>query len=127
MVWPKYQEIEMRAKNIGVVTVGYSIYAFEDANEALQLMAILSKAISVENQSYGMGESPHEYFMAESAGIPELKFVPQHKFNTMETVKEAKERMAREKADREDIDQQFRTAPEALPPPAPTADDGVFF
>jgi hypothetical protein len=108
-----------RNPSIAVITIGYNTqFAFEDAQAALELMALMSKAVSVDSSVYGLGDQPYSYFLAEDGTMPELKFVPAHKFNPYETVKEAKARMERERKDREDMDQQFREAPAALPAPA---------
>lgn len=108
-----------RNPNIAVITIGYNTqFAFEDAQAALELMALMSKAVSVDSSTYGLGDQPYSYFLAEDGTMPELKFVPAHKFNPRETVKEAKARMEREKKDREDMEQQMREAPAALPAPA---------
>lgn len=119
-----------RAQNIAVVTIGYNTqYAFIDAAAALELMALMSKAVAVTDQAYRMGEQPHSHFLADDPTMPELKFVPAHKFNPHETVTEAKERLEREKRDREDIDQRMSEAPTALPAPTVSAadDDLAFF
>lgn len=108
-----------RNPNIAVITIGYNTqFAFEDAQAALELMALMSKAVSVDSSTYGLGDQPYSYFLAEDGTMPELKFVPAHKFNPHETVKEAKARIEREKRDREDMEQQMREAPAALPAPA---------
>jgi hypothetical protein len=114
-----------RNPNIAVITIGYNTqFAFEDTQAALELMALMSKAVNVDSHTYGLGDQPYSYFLAEDGTLPELKFVPAQKFNPHETVKEAKARMEREKADREDLNQQFREAPAALPAPgAPVVDD----
>lgn len=120
-----------RSPNIAVITIGYNNqFAFEDAQAALELMAILSKAVNVDTCAYGLGEQPHTHFLAEDSAMPELKFVPAHKFNPRETVKEAKARIERERQDREDMEQQFREAPPALEAPAPEVivpDDEMMF
>lgn len=122
----------MRNPNIAVISIGYgNEFAFEDAQSALELMAILSKAVNVDSRAYGLGDTPFSYFLAEDATMPELKFVPTQKFNPNETVKEAKERAEREKKDREDMEQQFREAPPALEAPkaapAPSGEADILF
>lgn len=114
-----------RNPNIAVITIGYKHYALEDAQSALELMALMSKAIQVEEREYGMSDyTPCTHFLSEDTELPQLKFVSARKFNPNETVAEVKERAEREKADREDLNQQFREAPAALPAPgAPVVDD----
>lgn len=119
-----------RNPNIAVITIGYNSYAFEDAQSALELMSLMSKAVQVDEESYSMrNDTPCTHFLAEGSSMPELKFVSAHKFSPHETVKEAKARFEREKQDREDMDQQFREAPPALEAPAPTSvrEDEAFF
>lgn len=111
-----------RTKNIAVIQMSNSYgspsYAFEDTQTALEFMAMLSKTVQVEHESYDMrDDTPCVYFMADSESMPEMKFVPAHKFNTEETVKEAKARIKREKEDRADMDQKFKEAPPALEAP----------
>src|SRR4051812_28213604 len=111
-----------RTKNIAVITIssgyGGSTFAFEDTQAALEVMAMLSKAVSVSHDAYTYrNDTPCTYFLAEADAMPELKFVPANKFNTEETEKEAEARFKREKEDREDLNQQFREAPAALPAP----------
>lgn len=113
-----------RNKNIAVITIGYSKFAFEDAQSALELMALMSRAVQVEH-SYGMSNITNcSHFLSDSDTMPELKFYPASCFNANETAKEFKERYEREQADREDLDQQFKEAPPALP--APVVDDCPF-
>jgi hemerythrin len=114
-----------RNPNIAVITIGYKHYALEDAQSALELMALMSKAVQVEERVHGMSDyTPCTHFLDEEPTMPELKFVPVNKFNPHETVTEVRERVKREKADREDMEQQFREAPAALPAPdAPVVDD----
>lgn len=108
-----------RNPNIAVITIGYNTYAFQDAALALQLMATLSTAVQVENDNYSFrNDTPHTYFMVEEASMPKLEFVPEFKFNSAETLKEVKERIKREAADRADMDQTMREAPPALAAPA---------
>jgi hypothetical protein len=115
-----------RNPNIAVIKIGYKSYAFESAQQALELMALMSQAVQVDEREYGMSDyTPCTHFLAEDSELPELKFVAAHKFNPHETVKEVKERGEREKKDREDMDQQFREAPAALPAPGAAAADDV--
>lgn len=108
-----------RQHQIAVISIGYSHYAFEDAASALELMAILSKSVKVEADSWGMEKiTPCTHFLAEDGELPQMKFVAAHKFNPHETKEEVKARWAREQADREDIDQPMNEAPAALPAPA---------
>lgn len=117
-----------RNPNIAVIKIGYNSFAFEDAAAALELMALMSKATQVEEETWSLrDETPCTHFIAEDSTMPELKFVPVHKFSPHETVKEAKERLKREKADREDMDQNMKEAAPALPAPVAEADDGLFF
>lgn len=107
-----------RTKNIAVITIGYNNYAFEDAAVALQMMAMLSSAAQVEHSAWELrDDTPQTYFMVNEPSLPKLEFVPEFKFNTNETVKEVKERIQREKADRADMDQKFKEAPPALEAP----------
>lgn len=107
-----------RNPNISVVKIGYNSFAFEDAQTALELMALMSKVVCVEEQEWSLREDTLcTHFLAEDQTLPELKFVAANKFNPHETVAEAKARFAREKKDREDMDQQFREAPPALTVP----------
>jgi hypothetical protein len=120
-----------RNPNIAVITIGYNKYAFEDIAQALELMAILSKAVMVDDSTYSLNkhEVTERYFLADSEGAPELKFAATNFFNTHETVKEAKERLDREKKDREDMEQDMQEGAVALPAPAPSApiDDDFCF
>lgn len=114
-----------RNPNISVIKIGYNSFAFEDAQTALQMMALMSTAVQVEEETWSLrDDTPCTHFLAGDAATPELKFIPVNKFNPHETVAEVKERVKREKADREDLNQQFREAPAALPAPgAPIVDD----
>jgi hypothetical protein len=114
-----------RNQNIAVIKIGYNSFAFEDPQSALQLMALMQSAVQVEEENWSLrDDTPCTHFLSEGSELPELKFVATQKFNPHETVKEVKARVAREKADREDLDQQFREAPAALPGPgAPVVDD----
>lgn len=114
-----------RNPNIAVIKIGYHSYAFESTQSALELMALMSSAVQVDEREYGMSDyTPCTHFLAESSEMPELKFVSTHKFNPNETVAEVKARAEREKQDREDLNQQFHEAPAALPAPdAPVVDD----
>lgn len=122
-----------RAKNIAVIQLsgsyGSPSYAFEDTQTALEFMAMLSKSVQVDHEGYSMREDTTcTYFVANSESMPEMKFVPAHKFNTEETVEEAKARFKREKEDRADMDQKFKEAPPALEPPSVTiVDDNIPF
>lgn len=119
-----------RNPNMAVIKIGYNHYAFEDAQSALELMAIMSKAVQVHEESWSLrDDTPCTYFLNKDSEMPELKFVALHKFNPNETVEEVKERFKREKADREDLDQSMRPVPEvaAIAAPAPSPiDDGPF-
>lgn len=107
-----------RTKNISVVTIGYNKFAFEDAQTAFELMAIMSRAVQVEEKSYGMEKMTEcTHFLDDSRELPELKFVDARRFNPEETAAEVKARYEREQKDREDLNQQFREAPPALPAP----------
>lgn len=116
-----------RTKNIAAIKIGaYSgvTYAFEDTGVALEFMAMLTKGVQVTNDDYTYrNDTPCTYFLSDADMMPEMKFVPAHKFNTEETEKEAKERFEREKADRADMDQKFREAPTALAAPTIINDD----
>ena len=116
----------IRNPNIAVIKIGYNSYAFEDCAQALEVMALLSKAVMVDDSTYSLNkhEVTEHYFLAEDGSMPEMKFAATRFFNTGETVKEAKERLDREKADREDMEQHMREAPPALP--APTDDEICF-
>jgi hypothetical protein len=115
-----------RNQNIAVITIGYKHYALEDAQAALELMALMSKAVQVEEREYGMSDyTPCTHFLSEDPELPQLKFVSARKFNPQETVAEVKERGEREKKDREDLEQQMREAPAALPAPSATSTDDV--
>lgn len=122
-----------RNPNIALITIGYNMYALEDTQSALELMALMSKAVQVDEESYSMRNDTNcTHFLAEQSQLPKLEFVGANKFSPHETAKEAKARFEREKKDREDIDQQFREAPTALeaptPPDAPiAADEPMFF
>ena len=108
-----------RNPNIAVIKIGYNSFAFEDAQTALQMMALMSTAVQVDEETWNLREdTPCTHFLAGDPSMPELKFVPAAKFNPHETVAEVKERVKREKADREDMEQQMREAPAALPAPA---------
>lgn len=115
----------LRKQNIAVITIGYNKYAFEDCAKALEIMAIMSSAAMVDDSKYSLNkhEVEEHYFLAENEGMPELKFVAARLFNTSETVKEAKERLDREKADREDLNQNMREAAPALAAPGAVAED----
>lgn len=116
-----------RTANIAVIKIGYSSYAFEDAQTALELMAILSRAVPVDVKEYGMDKMTScTHFLEVDRDMPEMKFIAASKFNPHETVDEIKERYAREQADREDLDQHMREAPAALPAPAAIAEDEEF-
>lgn len=120
-----------RNPNIAVVTIGYYTYALEDAQAALELMAIMSKAVQIDTDRYDLrNDTPCTHFLAEETSLPKLEFVAASKFNPNETIKEAKARFEREKQDRADMDQQFREAPPALEAPAAPTDvreDEVIF
>lgn len=111
-----------RNQNIAVITIGYTKYAFEDCAKALELMAIMSAATMVDASVYPLDkhEVTERFYLAEGEGMPKLEFAAMRDFNTSETVKEAKERLDREKADREDMDQNM---PEAKPKLAAPVDD----
>ena len=107
-----------RNKNIAVLTIGYHTYAFENSQTALTLMALLSEATQVREESWGVREiTPCTYFLHEEPSLPELKYASSAKFNPSETVQEVKDRAQREKEDRQDFEQQMREAPAALPAP----------
>lgn len=107
-----------RNPNIAVVTIGYTHFALEDTQSALELMAILSKTVQIQVREYGLSDyTPCTHFLSDDSTMPEMKFVPMHKFNPHETVEEVKAKMEREKKDREDMEQQFREAPPALAAP----------
>lgn len=114
--------------NIAVISIGYKHYAFENPQQALELMAIMSGAVQVEAREYGMEKygTTCTHFLSEDSEMPKLEFVAAHKFNPNETSEEVKARFTREQADREDINQQFREAPAALPAPE-LVDDGLPF
>lgn len=114
-----------RNPNIAVIKIGYNSFAFEDAQTALQMMALMSGAVQVDEETWSLREdTPCTHFLSGDPTMPELKFVPANKFNPHETVAEVKDRVKREKADREDLNQQFNEAPAALPAPgAPVAAD----
>lgn len=115
-----------RNPNIAVIKIGYNSYAFEDAQSALELMALMSKAVQVEEETWSLRDyTPCTHFLSKESAMPELKFVPHHKFNPHETVEEVKVKADREKKDREDMEQNMREAPAALP--APTAEPEEFF
>ncbi len=115
-----------RNPNIAVITIGYNTYALEDPQSALELMAIMSKAVQIDVDRYDMrNDTPCTHFLAEESSLPKLEFVAAAKFNPNETVKEAKSRFEREKADREDVNQQFREAPAALEAPVAVPVDDV--
>lgn len=117
-----------RNPNIAVITIGYNHYAFEDAQTALELMAIMSRAVQVEVQDWSLRDyTPCTHFLEADPSLPKLEFVASNKFNPHETVKEVKERKEREEKDRADVDQQFREAPAALAAPVEVVDDGVPF
>lgn len=108
----------MKNPNIAVIKIGYNSFAFESAQAALELMTLMSQAVCVEEENWSLREeTPCTHFLSEEQTLPELKFVAANKFNPRETPKEAKERFAREKKDREDMEQQFRETPPALPAP----------
>lgn len=117
-----------RNPNIAVITIGYNKYAFEDCAQALEIMALMSKATMVDDSTYTLNkhEVAEQYFLSENEGMPELKFAAMRMFNTSETVKEAKARLDREKADREDMEQSMNEAPVALPAPTPEPDEVPF-
>lgn len=116
-----------RNPNIAVIKIGYNSFAFEDPQAALQMMALMSTAVQVEEETWSLrDDTPCTHFLAGDVAMTELKFIPVNKFNPHETVTEVKERVKREKADREDLNQQFREAPAALPAPA-IIDDGMPF
>lgn len=118
-----------RNPNIALITIGYNHYAFEDCSQALQLMAIMANATMVDSNTYSLNSHKvtEEYFLADGDSMPALKFAAMRLFNTNETVKEAKERLDREQKDREDMNQEMREAPPALPAPAPVfSDDDQF-
>lgn len=107
-----------RNPNIAVIKIGYHSYAFEDAQQALEFMVLMSKAVQVEEDTWNLRDlTPCTHFLADESQMPEMKFVSVHKFNGQETVKEFKERDAREKSDRADMDQQFRETPIAIAAP----------
>lgn len=107
-----------RNPNIAVIKIGYNSFAFEDAQSALELMALMAKAVSVDEEGWGVRElTDCTHFLSDESTMPELKFVPQNKFNPNETMKEFKVRAEREKKDREDMDQNMREAATALPAP----------
>lgn len=113
-----------RNPNIAVIKIGYNSYAFEDAQSALELMALMSKAVPVEEEAWSVRETtPCTHFLAESSELPELKFVSVQKFNPNETLKEFKERYAREQKDREDLNQSMRVLAEPASLPAPSDDN----
>lgn len=118
-----------RNPNIAVVTIGYNHYAFEDCAQALELMAIMGNATMVDDHIYSLNSHgvTESYFLADSDSMPSLKFAAMRLFNTTETVKEAKERLDREKKDRDDLNQDMREAPAAvLLVAAPSPDDIPF-
>jgi len=113
-----------RNPNIAVITIGYRKYAFENAEQALSLMAVLSSAISVDSSNYGMEKiTDCTHFLSDDSDLPELKFVPASKFNPHQTREEVKAQYEREQADRQDVDQQMHEAPVGLPAPAIEAEE----
>ena len=118
----------MRTTNIAIVSVGpYTKLAFEDRAAAMQLMDILGAAVQVTDSTWELNkhEQPHTWFLGDSDLSPELKFVSSHLFNAEETVKMAKERLDREKKDREDLEQQMnqRAEPALLAQAVPQHDN----
>jgi len=112
----------MKNPNIAIIKIGYHSYAIEDTQTALELMAIMSKAVQVEHEAYDLrNETNQTHFLADEQLMPELKFVATNKVNGHETVKEAKERFAREKKDREDMEGGI-LVPTLAELPAPTDD-----
>ena len=119
-----------RNPNIAVVTIGYSKYAFENSSDALELMALMSKAVQVDDSSYGMEKiTHHQYWISDGDSMPALKFVATRLFNPNETRDEVKARWEREQKDREDLNQEMNEAPtEPTALPAPTInDEGISF
>lgn len=107
------------APNIAIITIGYNSYAIEDTQSALELMAIMSKAVQVDGSMYSVRDySNAEYCLAEDQSLPQLKFIPLRKLDGMHTCSEIKEQGEREKKDREDMEQNMKdvTRPE-LPAP----------
>lgn len=120
-----------RNPNIAVVTIGYSKYAFENSSDALELMALMSKAVQVDDSSYGMDKiTHHQYWISDNDGMPALKFIAARLFNPNETRDEVKARWEREQKDREDLSQEMSEVPKeptALPAPTINDDDGIPF
>ena len=115
-----------RNPNIAVITIGYNKYAFEDTQTALELMAILSKAVQVNEETWSLREhTNHTFFLIDDSSMPELKYAPANKFNTQETVQEVKDRVAREAKDRADMEAGVREVPTPLDLPAPATVDSL--
>ncbi len=105
--------------NIAIVTIGSSHFAIEDSQSALELMAIMSKAVQLDDYTYPIREyTDVSHCLAEDQGLPELKFIALRKMDGHRTRKEIQEQGEREKKDREDMEQNMKdvTRPE-LPAP----------
>lgn len=112
--------------NVAIIKIGYNSFAIEDPKSALELMAIMSKAVQVDDNLYGVRDySNCSHALAEDQSLPSLQFVAENKVNGKQTVSEIKAQGEREKKDREDLDGGVRLLPE--PPTIAPPDDGVPF
>jgi hypothetical protein len=107
------------APNIAVISIGGTEFAIEDSQSALELMAIMSKAVQLDSYLYSVRDyTSAEYCLAEDQSSPALKFIALRKLDGQRTRKEIQEQGEREKKDREDMEQNMKdvTRPE-LPAP----------
>lgn len=113
-------------RNVAIIKIGYNSYAIEDAQDALQLMAIMSKAVQVDDNLYGVRDYTNcSHALAEDQTLPQLNFVAKTKVNGQQTVAEIKAQGEREKKDREDLDGGVKLLVEPLVIAPP--DDGIPF
>lgn len=112
-----------RNPQIAIVTIVGVHLGFEDTQAALELMAILSKAVQLENYLYSVRDyTEAEYCLADGDSLPSMKFIHARLVDGEQTIKQIKERGEREKKDREDMEQQMNPTPEPLALPAPPPD-----
>ena len=113
-----------RNPNIAIATIGGQHFALPDPQSALELMAIMSKAVHIDDYLYPVREYTNcSHCLAPDQELPELKFITLNKLNGMETREEIKARGDREKKDREDMEQAMRPVEEPVALPAPDHTD----
>lgn len=106
--------------NIAVVSIAGTKFALEDTQSALELMAILSKAIQLDDYTYSVREyTDCSYCLQGDPSSPELKWVRASQIDGHRTREEIKEQGERAKKDREDQEAQVREITEKPALPAP--------